>query len=114
MLQTLISLLLPIHNPLDLDKCSLNQMIKYLALHFNIPHYSSRLEVFEQDNALEPYLVLIIALLTVIHAFIPSYQVVEYQAKIVTQVLILFVNDDLMIAGELYLVVFDQFRKVSY
>lgn len=43
-----------------------------------------------------------------IHALISSDEVVEYQAKVVPQVLILLIYDNLMIARELYLIVIDQ------
>ena len=76
-LETLIRLLLTVHNPLDLNKSTLNQVIENLTLHFNVPHDPCRLEVFEQNNTLQPYFVLIIALLTMIHAFIPSDKVVQ-------------------------------------
>lgn len=113
LLETLIRLLLTIHNPLDLDKSALNQVIENFALHFDIPHDPSRLEIFEQNNTLQPYFVLIVTLLAMIHAFITPNQVVKHETKIVTQVLILLVDDNLMIARELYLVVLNQLRQVS-
>lgn len=48
-----------------------------------------------------------------IHALISSNEVVEDQAKVVAQVLILLIDDNLMVAWELDLIVIYQLREIT-
>lgn len=76
-------------------------------MHLDIPHHSSLLEVFVQDDALEPHLVFVICLFGVIVTLITPDEVEEDQTQVVAQMLMLLVADYLMVARELDLVLLD-------
>ena len=71
------------------------------------------LEVFVQDDALEPHLVFIISLFRVVVALVPPDEVEQDQTQVIAQVLVLLVADYLMVAGELDLVLLDQLDEVT-
>jgi hypothetical protein len=87
-------------------------MIQDLALHFNITHNSSLLKILVENDALQPHFVLIIGLFGMIIAFIPTNQIEQYQTEIVAQVIMLLVPDNMMIAGELNLILLNQLSQV--
>jgi hypothetical protein len=66
---------LSIKYPSGLDLSTSDQMLKYLALHVNITHHISLLEVLVQNDALKSHFVLIVGFLGVIVAFVASYQI---------------------------------------
>lgn len=71
------------------------------------------LEVFVQDDALEPHLVFVICLFRVVVALVSPDEVEQDQTQVVPQVLVLLVADYLMVARELYLVLLDQLDEVT-
>jgi hypothetical protein len=71
------------------------------------------LEVFVQDDALEPHLVFVISLFCVVVALVSPDEVEQDQTQVVPQVLVLLVADYLMVARELYLVLLDQLDEVT-
>ena len=71
------------------------------------------LEVFVQDDALEPHLIFVISLFRVIMTLIAPDEVEQDQTQVVPQVLVLLVADYLMVAGELDLVLLDQLDEVT-
>lgn len=110
---TIVGVALSIEDPSDLDLGPLYQMLDYLALHLDIPHHPSLLEVFVQDDALEPHLVLVICILRVVVTLVPPDEVEQDQTQVVAQVLMLLVADDLMVARELNLVLLDQLDEIA-
>lgn len=66
---------LSIKYPSGLDLSTSDQMLKYLALHVNVAHHIGLLEVLVQNDALKSHFVLIIGFLSVIVAFVASYQI---------------------------------------
>ena len=71
------------------------------------------LEVFVQDDALEPHLVYVISIFRVVVTLIPPDEVEQDQTQVVPQVLVLLVADYLMVARELDLVLLDQLDEVT-
>jgi len=71
------------------------------------------LEVFVQDDALEPHLIFVISLFRVIMTLIAPDEVEQDQTQVVPQVLVLLVADYLMVARELHLVLLDQLDEVT-
>ena len=71
------------------------------------------LEVFVQDDALEPHLIFVISLFRVIMTLIAPDEVEQDQTQVVPQVLVLFVADYLMVARELHVVLLDQLDEVT-
>lgn len=88
-------------------------MVQNFTLHLDVAHDSSSLKIFEQDNALKPYFVFVITLLAMVHALITPDQIVEDETKVIAQVLELLIDDYLMIAWELDLIMLDQLRQVT-
>ena len=65
------------------------------------------LEVFVQDDALEPHLVFVICIFRVIVTLITPDEIEQDQTQVVPKMLMLLVADNLMVARELDLVLLD-------
>ena len=91
-------------------------MLHNFALHLDIPHYPSGLQVLVQYNALKAHFVLVLCVALpfgVITALITPDQVEKYHTEIVSDVFMLLVPHDLIERGELYLLLLDQLSEVS-
>ncbi len=70
-------LLLAMQNPVNLNLCLLNQVLKDLALHLDVAHDACGLQVLKQYDTLQPYLILVITFFTVIHAFVSTNEKIK-------------------------------------
>ena len=109
----MIGVALAVEYPSDLDLCPLDQMLQDFALHLNVPHDASLLQVLVQDDALKSHLIFIISLLGVVVALVTSNEVKQNETQVVTQVVMLLVSDDLMVAWELHFILLYKLGKVA-
>lgn len=89
-------------------------MLKYGALHLDIPKDPCGLKVLVQNNALEAHLVLILRVFAVVLALISSDQVEKYDTQIVTDVFMLLISHNLVETGEPGILVTDEPVQITH